>query len=405
MCERPCGLEFSRTLCYDKAVSNVKLSEFDRFGTFRLRKDEVVGIEDLVQRLDQKQYLSRNRDYYAVNRWKQGYVCLADIYAEYQRLNQMLPLDGKPAFVICEKMHELATRVVNTIQQTHKTHLFQDGTHFDTVAQKCAQECADNLVRLMHGQTAEKVTTDLRDETRLRPNMQFDTEIMEAENKKQLYLCANALPDATHLITPGRGSAKLGTMVQAIRRHKGLKSLPITQIYYSHYANKTDATFDNLPEKLLIMDDTIFHGSTLVNLKKYLTAQGHQVTNGAVNASFYNEQYGMGSIFQAPEWADYIDIIPNQYGEPFDQMTLNRCLRDCQEYGLGDLLSHLDDPRNNCVEHTADYKSMREAEEAATALGADLYKVSAKISATAVAYNKKIRAQVEADNAELQNTF
>ena len=67
---------------------------------------------------------------------------------------------------------------------------------------------------------------------------------------------------------------------------------------------------------------------------------------------------------------------------------------------LSDLLNGF---RNSDEHDTADYIAMQYAEAFAHEYGADLYQESAKISATAVDYNKKFRAQVEQYNAEYQN--
>lgn len=393
-------------------MNQLKLSQFDLYGTFRLKKHETTGIENLVQKLNDNEYLSRNGNYYPNVNHLDG-LRFRGICDEYRRLNSMLPMNGKPAFVICEKMHELAIRVVNTIQQKNQMHLFQDGKHFDTVAQKCAQECADNLVRLMHGQTAVKTATDLRDETHLQPDdLLHDRSIIEADNKKQLYMCANALPDDTqHLITPGRGSSKLGTLVQAVRKHKGLKPLGITQIYYSLYSNKQGGKvfsqpLKHLPKKVLVMDDIIYRGSTLHRIKQALTQQGHHVTNGAITAAFYyHGEYDHEPVFKKSAWAHYIDIIPNQYASVNDQQNMRDCLVNQYTDGGEQLTDILNGFRNHDGQHTADYLAMRYAEEMAHEFGADLYQVSDKISPTAVAYNQKIRAQIEKYNAEFQDSL
>ena len=388
-------------------MSKLKLSEFDLYGTFRLTKNETVGIKDLVQKIGHNEYLSRNANYYPTN-WY-GENGSSWIFDEYERLNELLPMSGKPAFVICEKMHQLAVCATNTIQQELQIHLSQNGEHFDTVAQKCAQECADNLVRLMNGQIAEKTVTKLRDETWIRSYSFCDCRTIQADNKKQLYMCANALPDdVEHLITPGRGSSKLGTLVQAIRKQKGLKPLGITQIHYSLYGDmlRNSAVFTkplkNLPEKLLVMDDDIDTGRTLTRIKQELTQQGHQVTSGAIISPFDSR------FFSTAHWAKDIDIIPNQYGRCTDQPAIHSVLESCRMRGTGkitklfcrertdDLTRLLNNPRNGDKHHTADYLAMRMAEEKVHELGADLYQESAKISAAAVDYNKKFRAQVEA---------
>ncbi len=391
-------------------MSKLKLSEFDLYGTFRLTKDETVGIKDLVHKLKHNQYLSRNANYYPSFQHLDG-LYFHSVCDEYNQLNSLLPLDGKPAFVICEKMHELAIRVVNTIQQMHKIHLFQNGKHFDTVAQKCAQECADNLVRLMNGQPAEKTATKLSDETRMKPDMFiFNPTVIEADNKKQLYMCANALPDDTeHLLTPGRGSSKLGTLVQAVRKQKGLKPLGFTQIYYSLYGNKQEGQvfskrLKHLPQKVLVMDDIIYRGSTLYRIKQELAQQGHQVTNGAITASFYyHGEYENEPVFKKNDWAHYIDIIPNQYATVIDQQNMRDCLINQYTDGGEDLRDLLNGFRNSDECNTADYLAMQFAEELANEYGADLYQESKKISAAAVDYNQKFRAQVEKYNAEYQN--
>ena len=391
-------------------MSKVKLSEFDLYGTFRLTKNETAGIKDLVQKIGRNTYLSRNADYYPSN-WF-GKSDSNWIFDEYERLNELLPMSGKPAFVVCEKMHELAVCVANTIQQELKIHLFQDGKHFDTVAQKCAQECADNLVRLINHQPAVKTITKLRDETHIQRYTCFDCRTIQADNKKLLYMCANALPDdVEHLITPGRGSSKLGTLVQAVRKRKGLKPLGITQIRYSLYGDQRyyDETvlsqpLNNLPEKVLVMDDDIDSGRTLIRIKKELTQQGHQVTSGAMISPFSS------SFFQHSDWANDIDIIPNQYGRCTDQSTINGALESCRSnfFGRGmlnDLIRLLNNPRNGDKHHTADYYAMCEAEKQADKFGANLYQASEKISPAAVDYNKKFRAQVEKYNAEQQDSL
>lgn len=387
-------------------MSKVKLSEFDLYGIFRLNKDEIVGIEDLVHKLNNNKYLSRNAGYYPRN-WDNK-LFFRDICTKYEQLNALLPMSGKPAFVVCEKMHELATRVANTIQKENKIHLFQDGVHFDTVAQKCAQECANNLVRLIHDQPATKTTMNLRDETKIKPEALLDCRIVFQDNKKQLYMCANALPDdIEHLITPGRGSSKLGTLVQAVRQHKGLKPLGLTQIYYSLYSNGQDGRvfpqpLENLPEKLLVMDDVIYHGSTLHRIKKELTQQGHQVINGAVTATFSVGIYKPDAVIEKDNLADYIDIVPNQYVRPrSDQEELRDCLRTSAE----ELPSLLRTRRNGAGYNTADYVAMCTAEKYAANLGFDLYQASNKISPAAVEYNQKIRAQVEKYNDEFQKSL
>ncbi len=401
-------------------MSKLKLSEFDLYGTFRLTKEETVGIKDLVQKIGHNDYLSRNANYYSTNWYgKNGPLWIFD---EYERLNELLPMSGKPAFVVCEKMHQLAVCAANTIQQESQIDsLFQNGEHFDTVAQKCAQECADNLVRLINGQPAEKTATKLRDETRIRPYSFFDYRTIQADNKKQLYMCANALPDdIEHLITPGRGSSKLGTLVQAVRKQKGLKPLGITQVRYSLYGDRKYDKADqsvfykplkNLPEKVLVMDDDIDTGRTLTRIKKELIQQGHLVTSGAMISPFNS------SFFNPTHWVKDIDIIPNQYGRCTDQSAINSVLESCRMEGIekitkflcreriDDLTRLLNDPRNGDKHHTADYLAMQMAEEKVRELGADLYQVSEKISAAAVDYNKKFRAQVEKYNAELQDSL
>lgn len=385
-------------------MSKIKLSEFDLYGTFRLTKDETVGIENLVQKIDRNEYLSRNGNYYP--ELSLDNLRFRDIYTEYTRLNDLLPLEGKPAFVICEKMHDMAIRVANAIQQKHRIHLFQNGKNFDTVAQKCAQECADNLVRLMNNQTALKTATNLSDETRLLSYQLLDDRTIEADNKKQLYMCANALPDdVEHLITPGRGSSKLGTLVQAVRKQKGLKPLGITQISYSLYGNKQrgrvfSQPLGHLPEKVLVMDDIIYRGETLTNIKKELTQQGYQVTNGAMTSAFYcHGEYRNETIFKKDDWAHYIDIIPNQYATVNDQQDMKECL----QFGACGIYNYLNGYRNSDGHNTADYIAMKDAEALAHEFGADLYQASEKISPAAVEYNKKIRAQVEQYNNEYQN--
>ncbi len=394
-------------------MSKLKLSEFDLYGTFCLTKDETVGIENLVQKLGDNKYLSRNWSYYPKqNKDEEGFTCFREICNEYTRLNELLPMRGKPAFVICEKMHELAIRVVNTIQQKDEIHLFQDGEHFDTVAQKCAQECADNLVRLIHDQPAVKTATTLSDETRLHLDDLLDHRIVEADNKKQLYMCANALPDdVEHLITPGRGSSKLGTLVQSVRKHKGLKPLGFTQIYYSLYGNKQTGELvfsqplKNLPENLLVMDDDIDTGITLSHIKSELIQQGHKITDGAMFATFnYRKFLGNHQIFGKPDWANYIDIIPNQFAQPFDQRNMQNCLKHIHQTKRPiPLISLLVSYPNRNGRDTADHIAMRLAEEKVQKFGADLYQVSEKISPAAVDYNKKFRAQVKTYNDEFQS--
>ena len=384
-------------------MNEVKLSQFDLCGTFRLTKSETVGIDHLVKRLGDNEFLSRNMDYYPCT-----LRTFADVAAEYERLNELLPMSGKPAFVICENMHSLATRVVNSIQQTNRIHLFQDGVHFDTVSQKCAQECADNLVRLINNQPAQKILTKLSDETRLAHDKLLSTTVVFADNQKQLYMCANALPDdVEHLITPGRGSSKLGTLVQAVRQHKGLKPLGFTQVYYSYYANVQDGKafpkpLKNLPEKLLVMDDFIYKGITLARIKKELTRQGHRVTNGAITTSFYRglleRRFAPKSVYKRRNWAKYIDIIPNQYAKASSSQAE---LCDCLQWSCWELPNVLKELRGNDTQHTADYLAMQKAEQLANKFGADLYQESKKISPAAVEYNQKIRAQIEKYDAEL----
>lgn len=383
-------------------MDQLKLAEFDLYGTFRLHKAETKGIENLVQRLGRDEFLSRNGNYYPYLHIKTFHF--SEICREYAHLNSLLPMSGKRAFVVCEKMHELAVRVVNAIQQVHQIHLYQDGQHFDTVAQKCVQECADNLVRLFQGQPAVKTVTKLRDETRLPGYTELKQSLVEADNKLQLYLCANALPaDTEHLLTPGRGSAKLGALVQSVRRAKGLKPLGFTQVYYSHYSNvHTGPIFPKplkqLPEKVLVMDDIIFKGQTLTKIKKELSQFGHQVTNGAVTATFYRNDFdATQQVFAEDDWAHYIDIIPNQYGEILEQYNLASVLR----YADTDRIKRAVDkfrPQNQ--KQTAVHLAMRTAERKARALGANLYHTSAKVSPTAVAYNEKIRAQVKTASRE-----
>lgn len=407
-------------------MNKVKLSEFDLYGTFRLTKDETAGIKNLVKKIGKNEFLSRNASSmidFSANTF--GKIC-----TKYERLNSLLPMEGKPAFVICERMHGLAVQVVNTIQQNFRIALFQDGEHFDTVAQKCAQECADNLVRLMNGLPAEKTTTNLRDEVYLRSRDIVDLRIIQADNKKRLYMCANALPDhLEHLITPGRGSSKLGTMVQAVRKYKGLKPLGFTQVYYSIYGNHQNPdrvmfspkALKYLPEKVWVMDDDIDTGRTIYRIKEELTQRGHQVTNGAITTAFGKIGYKSGnhstydhqSVLKTSDWSKYIDIIPNLYGYYLDQQILCKALENCCIPKFSDLsyrelnqelVNLLNAPRNGNDQHTADYIAMKHAEQKAHALGADLYQVSEKISPAAVEYNKKIRTQVEQSNAEYQNS-
>lgn len=381
----------------------VKLSEFDLYGTFRLTADEAVGLEDWVYQLDDNEYLSRNGSHYSAT-----LHCLRDVALEYERLNDRLPMSGKPAFVVCEKMYALAIRVVNTIQQNHKIHLFQDGEHFDTVAQKCAQECADNLVRIINDQPAQKTVTKLSDETRIQRDILLNTKIVFADNIKQLYMCANALPDdIEHLITPGRGSSKLGALVQSVRQQRGLKPLGFTQIYYSYYENAQRGKvffqpLKNLPEKVLVMDDFIARGITLSRTKKELTEQGHQVTNGALATAFTAFYHSSGwpkPVFKHRHWAKYIDIIPNQFAYASCDQTR---LCDCLQFSHWGLPVILNTPRRDNNSHTADHFNMKKAERLANKLGADLYQVSKKISPAAVEYNKKMRAQIEKYNDERQ---
>lgn len=387
-------------------MTNLKLSQFDLYGIFRLKKDETTGIENLVHKFNHDEYLSRNANYYPNTFGSMMHFC--DAYNEYAQLNTMLPLNGKPAFVICEKMHELAVRVVNTIQQQKRINLSQDGKNFDTVAQKCVQECADNLVRLLHHQTAEKVTTKLSEETYLQPDSILDDVIIEADNKKQLYMCANALPEnIEYLITPGRGSSKLGALVQSVRKSKGLKPIGFTQIYYSLYKNEQygqifSQPLSNLPEKILVMDDDIDTGRTLSNIKKELTQQGHQVTNGAMFTTFYGdpyfEGYGPESVFNYKDWSNYIDIIPNQYAKCINQIELNHCLLHHNWSFINELTLLLKKRDNGDCHNTADYYAMKKAEKMANKFGTNLYQVSEKISPAAVEYNQKFRAQVELYN-------
>lgn len=266
-------------------MEKLNLNEFDFMGIFLLR--DVNGIEDLVERVDQDLYLSRNYDYY-----KQM------TYTEHseKRENLKKRLNGnfdKKDFVILENMLNSSAKVFyNEFQR--KIVLPNEENHMEE-AQECMEEDVRNIVRFFSG-----TSICVSKESLPVGELKTTDRAIEMDNKALLYIYARVLNFSRkrHILIPGLGSVYIGPFFKAMHNvdyTNVLLSLYIVDnIKCTEYRERKlkEITSNNLylraNEPILILDDNMGTGATMKLLTEKILADGGQSVCGAIQYNWHN---------------------------------------------------------------------------------------------------------------------
>jgi len=261
-------------------MEEINDDDFDYLGIIQLT--DAKGIEFLTEPLSNGKYLSRNKEYYKDKSCVQA-------SKERNRCRNFLPLKGKKAFVIVERMLNDSCRVFySEFQELLKNEKL---TGF-RIAQKCLEEDVENIIRVMSGKTAVKTNYNLPQSGRVTSGRQI-----EADHKKILLETVKKLPKQRFVINPLIGGILIGPFFRAIHSSDycpvlfGMhdqNSLPI--VNNGRIKNITGVIppreLRRLPKEILIFDDNVGTGETLEILKNTFEKLGKRVKTGALEMSW-----------------------------------------------------------------------------------------------------------------------
>ena len=264
---------------------------FDFLGIFSLQ--EVKGIENLVE-ASLEGYLSRNRDYYARK-------TVMECSKERERCSQLLPLQGKKAFVVAERILHCSCRVFyNEYLSLLKSKRQNENEKFDII-KRCLEEDSQRLINALENKKIQPTNIRLPKSKRLTENR-----FIEAGNKWILYDTVKHFPKIKHVVNPLYGGILIGPFFKII---KGINYTPVLFGMHDQKSerfvkngivkeiNKIILKKDlaNLPKEISVIDDNVGTERTLEILKRTFSLLGEDVKIGGVEMSWtYYDQVKTG---------------------------------------------------------------------------------------------------------------
>jgi phosphoribosylformimino-5-aminoimidazole carboxamide ribotide isomerase len=258
----------------------IKKDEFDFLGIITL--SNVKGIEKFVEPLSNGKFLSRNSSYYSSKTCKEA-------SRERKYLNGLLPCKGKKAFVIVERMLNDSCRVYYSAFRKS----LQNRT--DTKNMKQAKACLDedvaNILNIFHGKTAIKIKHQLPES-----NLSTEGRQIEADNKKILIDTIESLPKQAFVVCPLIGGILIGPFFKAIQKinylhvlfgmhdQNSLRLVKNGKVKLERVIPKSEIS--KIPQNILIFDDNVGTGETLIILRDTFKQFGKKVKVGALEMSW-----------------------------------------------------------------------------------------------------------------------
>lgn len=269
-----------------KNDEKVNLYEFDSNGLIEL--DDITGIENLVEPLNNGRYLSRNASYYEAKTY-------SELAHERKKLREILTDDiSKKNFVILEYLSNASAKVY--FEELKKKIDNQENNV--TEAQQCFEEDCANIVKFFRNEPLQKPIYYLPE---------GDSEILERhiemDNKQILYMfCSNLkFSQPKHILTPGLGSIFVGPVL------KSMYGFDYTNILFSLYSKddklrdiSTKKSFEDIcsnnlwnttNNELILIDDNVGSCNTMNTIREQLKERGRSCKFGAIkyNWNFYNQ--------------------------------------------------------------------------------------------------------------------
>lgn len=305
-------------------MGKLELKDFDLLGIIDLQ--DVSGIETLVTPdvSDGKitSYLSRSKEYYNVK-------SMNELSQMREKLKELLTESpSKRNFVILEYMLNCSARVYfKKFEEYIKSGKSQEFGEILEQAQKCLIEDTTNMVAILEDRKIEKSV-----EENVLPggNENCERRFIEMDNKAMLYLFVKGIQELNlgrsyEVLTPGYGSMYIGPFAKVICGYdfsnmmkskyidetNSLTSLSLIDLLSNDRMIQSDV-------RVLLLDDNIGTGSTMIDIKQKLTNLGKQnVLSGAVQynwRNYHRVSVGDKKGIDRFEANDYDFLTPLNYG-------------------------------------------------------------------------------------------
>lgn len=324
-------------------MEKLELKDFDLLGIIDLQ--DVYGIESMVTPImsDGKiiSYLSRSKEYYNVKNMK-------ELSQTREKLKELLTESvSKKNFVILEYMLNCSAKVYfkkfeeyikNGKKDKYRAELQQ--------AEKCLIEDTTSMISVLEGKKVDKsFITNILPEG----NENCERRFIEMDNKAILYLFAKGIQKLNignnfDVLTPGYGSVYIGPFLKIMCGYN------YSNMMKSKYIDETNGTISHSLVDLLsndkmlhsdvgilLLDDNIGTGSTMVDIKQKLKKIGkNNVMSGAVQynwRNYYRVSIGEKTDIGRFEVDDYDFLTPLNYaGHKLYEHAVNALNSSGMEY-------------------------------------------------------------------------
>lgn len=249
---------------------------FDFLGIFIL--SEAVGIEHLVEPIGDGRFLSRTAAYY-------GQKTETEAAIEREECNSLLPLIGKKAFVVAERMLNCSCRVYcNCFAETAGRD-----SHRLSSARRCLEDDTARVLMVLEGQVADRSDYYLPEGETL-----TESRMIEGDHKQILCEAIASFPQISHVVCPLYGAVLIGPIFKCLR------GISYTHVMFGIHDQQSShqvkngmildihksVDIDALPESLAIVDSNIGTGLTTAILKATLAKMGKTVQIGSIELSW-----------------------------------------------------------------------------------------------------------------------
>lgn len=305
-------------------MEKLQLKDFDLLGIIDLQN--VSGIEKLVTPIiiDGKtlSYLSRSKEYYNVKSMSE----LSQMRKELYELLTKEP--SKRNFVLLEYMLNCSARVYFKKFEEYIKFKKSDKQKLELdQAKKCLNEDTKNIIALLEGKNI-----DINIKLNELPNGQENCErrFIEMDNKAMLYLFAKGIRELNigrnfEVLTPGYGSMYIGPFIKAMCGYNYNNMMKSKYIDDTNVLNTQSLSELLSNDKMLysdvgilLLDDNIGTGATMVDIKDKLKREGKNVIlSGAVQynwRNYYRISIGNKTDIDRFNINDYDFLTPLNYG-------------------------------------------------------------------------------------------
>lgn len=273
-------------------MEKLSLRDFDITGIITL--NDIEGIEKYVTPVKENgkvvNHLSRSKEYYNVKN-------MTELALEREELKTKLTRElSKRNFVILENMLNCSAKVYFKKVEQYITNGKDENSKIQLQqAEECLMEDVRNILVILQ----EKGLIEIDFNKRLPAGEENSTKrAIEMDNKAMLYVFAKTLkmkkePEEVEVLTPGYGSLYIGPFFKAMYGFDYTNVLKSKYIEDSKCLGEEDISSlmssDRIFEdnkKVLLLDDNIGTGNTMLELKKQLKEKN--ITPIALGAVQYN---------------------------------------------------------------------------------------------------------------------